>query len=126
MILEVGKTYTNKNKIRKIIKIENNEVYYETNKNQKKCWITTFEDWVKKGEKNKKIKLWQVLKVFTESKNPNLIKANLLTKIKDTSYNYEYISMIDGVFYWNNDLKKPFKINDFYNILSYEWEMENK
>lgn len=52
--LEVGKIYTNGKLTREIIKIDNYEIYYKTESGkEKQCWITTFQDWVKRGEKFK-------------------------------------------------------------------------
>jgi len=53
-MLEIGRTYTNGKLSRTITNMKNNEIYYTTEKGkQKQCWITTFQDWVIKGEKLK-------------------------------------------------------------------------
>jgi len=74
------------------------------------------------------MKTWAMLKEFTEEKHPEKLKAFVLTEglRNDEYYPYDYISLLDGVFYWNSDYKKPFRLNDFYNILQIEWELKKK
>lgn len=75
---------------------------------------------------DKAIKTWEMLKEFTESSNPERLKAFIINKEirEDELYPYDYISLLDGVFYWNGDFKKPFRINDFYNPLQIMWCMK--
>ena len=79
------------------------------------------------------MKMWEMLKVFTEQDQPKNAKIRTLGKVKakvlnigireDPSYPYDFISTVGGVFYWNNDFSKPFRINEFYNVLDIEWEI---
>lgn len=68
------------------------------------------------------IKTWEMLKIFTDNKEKK-IKAYVSNKEirEDELYPYDYVTMIDGIFYWNDDLNKPFKLNDFYNVLDIDW-----
>ncbi|WP_346961337.1 hypothetical protein [Clostridium sp.] len=71
------------------------------------------------------LKTWEMLKVFTINKKKN-IKAYVINKElrENEIYSYDYISLIDEVFYWNDDLKKPFRLNDFYNVLDIDWHIK--
>lgn len=71
------------------------------------------------------MKTWEMLKEFTESKQQNKVKAKVLNKkLREDKYcEYDFISMIDGVFYWNNDLTKGFRLNDIYDVLDLDWEI---
>lgn len=73
------------------------------------------------------MKTWEMLKHFTESERPNELKAYVITDgIKnDPYYKYEFVSMLDGVFYWNGEYSKGFRLNDFYNPLTIEWSFQN-
>jgi hypothetical protein len=52
--LEVGKVYINGKLTREIVKIDGYQIYYKTEKGvDKNCWITSFQDWVRKGKKLK-------------------------------------------------------------------------
>lgn len=55
MQLEVGKTYGQGKLARTIVKIEKNNIYYVTSftKAPRVCFITTFEDWVVKQNKQR-------------------------------------------------------------------------
>jgi len=54
-MIEIGKVYTNGKLTREVIKIDHNEVHYKNQSGEKKnCWITTFEDWVSKGNRSLK------------------------------------------------------------------------
>lgn len=74
------------------------------------------------------MKTWEMLKEFTESKNPIRIKAHVMSEEirNDPFYHYDYISLLDGVFYWNSDFKKPYGLNFCYNPLQVEWEIKKK
>ena len=51
--LIIGKTYKNGKLTRTITNINGYNIEYKTNKGViKSCWVTTFLDWVKKGEKS--------------------------------------------------------------------------
>lgn len=56
--LEAGKTYTNGKLSRTIRKIKGRgKVYYTNEKGENaQCWITTFEDWVRAGQRKSKVK----------------------------------------------------------------------
>lgn len=48
----VGKTYKNGNLERTVSKIDRYEIYYIDSKGKEKhCFITTFQDWIRAGEK---------------------------------------------------------------------------
>lgn len=69
------------------------------------------------------MKTWEVLKAFSENKS--IIAIVLNEEIRnDMCYTYDFISLIDGVFYWNKDTNRPFRLNDFYNVLDIDWQIQ--
>lgn len=68
------------------------------------------------------IKTWHMLKIFTDNRGKK-IKAYVASQTlrEEEKYPYDYVTTIDGVFYWNDDLQKPFRLNDFYNVLDIDW-----
>jgi len=74
------------------------------------------------------MKTWELYKAFTEAKCPDRLKVYVVTsEIRDdVNYPYDYVSLLDGVLYWNSDYKKPFNLNMFYNPFQIEWEIIKK
>lgn len=53
-ILEIGLVYSKGKLTREITKIDGGNIYYKNQHGKLgNCWITTFQDWVNEGKKNK-------------------------------------------------------------------------
>jgi len=67
---------------RTVIKIENNEVFYRTEKGlEKHCFITTFQDWVAKIEKSKESVSYKYEVIYTENAK-DYITTDTITDIE--------------------------------------------
>lgn len=76
--LIVGQTYKNGKLLRKITKIDGYEIYYKTEKGtEKNCWLTTFQDWVRKGEKSEETETCKYEIVYTKNGNEYITTDDL-------------------------------------------------